>query len=84
MIFKDKVLLLPHSPFRTLSNRIIQDSYFNGYDIMGSHKSSKRTLKIFLFTLFIAKNDNNSIYVDKEVKTMMKVIHGIEGDANKF
>ena len=36
------------------------------------------------FTLPFAKNYNNAIAVGKAVNALMKVIHEIEGDSNKF
>ena len=39
--------------------------------------------KICLVTLSTTMNDNNTIIVGKMVNALRKVIHGIEGDANK-
>ena len=83
MIFNDAVVIPPHSLFRILSHSISLDSTLNGSNITGWWCTSNHTLKICLVNLSIEKNDNNEIEVSKAVNTLMKVIHGIEGDSNK-
>ena len=83
ILFKDAVALWPHSLFRILSHRIATDSTSNGSNSTSRKCNSNRTFKRFLITLSITKNNNNTITVGKAVNALMKVIHGIEGYANK-
>ena len=84
ILFKDTVALLPHISLRILSHRITSDSNLNCYNSTGQKGISNRTFKICLVTLSITKNNNNTIAVGTAVNALMKVIHGIEGDAKKF
>ena len=83
MLFKDAVSLPTHGFTRILSHHIVPDSTSNSSISTGRKGTSKRTLKIFLVTLSIAKNTNNTIAVGKAVNALIKVIHRIEGDTNK-
>ena len=82
-MFKYAVALPPHSSFRILSDQIAPDSTSNVSNSIIQQGTSNRTLKRCIVALSIAKNDNNAITVGKTVNALMKVIHGIEGDANK-
>ena len=84
MLFKDAVTLPPHSLFSIPPHKIAPDGTSNGYNITGRQGTSNLTLKICCVTLYIAKKDNNKIEVGKTVNALMKIIHVIEGDANKF
>ena len=83
MLFKDAVLLAPHSLFQILSHRIAPDRTSNGSNITGRQGNSNHTLKIFLVALSIANKYNKAIPVGKAVNALMKLIHGIEVDSNK-
>ena len=83
MLSKDAVALPTHSLFRILSHRIATDSIPNGFNSNGRQGTSNLTLKRCLVTLFIGNNDNNKITFGKAVNAMLKLIHGIEVDANK-
>ena len=83
VLFKDAVELPPHCLFRILSHRIASDSTLNGSNSTGRQGTINGTLKRCLVTLSIEKKYNNTIKVAKAVNALMKVIHSIEGDANK-
>ena len=83
IIFKYAVALLSHSPLCILSHLITPDSTSNGSNSTGQQGTSSCNLKRFLVTLSIAKNNKNLIAFFNVVYALMKVIHGIEGDANK-
>ena len=55
----------------------------NGSNSIGKQGTSNSAIKICLVTLPIADYDNNTTTVCKAVNVLMKVIHGIEGDANR-
>ena len=82
-MFKDAVALLPHSSFRILSHQIEPDSTPNASNSTVQQATSNRTFKICLVTLSINNNGNNTIAVGRSVNALMKLIHHIEGDANK-
>ena len=83
IIFKDAVELPPHSPCRILSHCITPDITLNGSNSTGWQATSNLILKICLVTLSITKNDKNTTTVGKEVNSLTKLIHNIEGDDNK-
>ena len=83
IVVQDAVALPPHSSFHILSCRIAPDSTSNGSNSTFKQVTINCTLKTCLVTLSMAKNDNNAIALVKAVNTMMNLIHGIEGDANK-
>ena len=83
MFFKYALALPPHSSFRILSHRIAPNSTLNGCDNNGQQGTSNLTIKICLVNLYISRNDNNVITVGKAYNEPMKVINGIEGNANK-
>ena len=83
MLFKDAVLLAPHSLFQILSHHMAPDRTSNGSNITGRQGNSNHTLKIFLVALYIANKYNKAIAVGKAVNALMKLIHGIEVDSNK-
>ena len=83
VLFKYTVTLTPHSLFCILSHLITPYSASNGSNSTGQQGTINRTLKRFLITISITKNDNTAIAVGKAVNMWMKVIHGIEVDANK-
>ena len=70
MLFKDSVALPPHSLLVILSHQIAPDSTSKGSNITGRQGTSNRTLKIFLVTLSIAKNDNIATSVGKAVNSL--------------
>ena len=84
MVFKDAVSLPPHSSFHILSHRIAPYSTSSGSNSTVQQGTSNCTLKIVLVTLSITKNNSHAITVGKAVNVLIKVIPGIEGDANKF
>ena len=81
--FKYTVAFLTHSSFRILSRRIAPDSTPNVSNSTSRQGNINRTFKIFLVTLSTVRKVKNSIAVSKAVKRIIKVIHGIEGDAQK-
>ena len=83
MVFKDEVLLPPHSFFLILSHHIAPDRTSNGSVSTGRWGTSNRNLKQCLVTLSIKKNGNNLIAVGKTVNALTKVIDDIEGDSNE-
>ena len=84
MLFKDTVVLPPHSLFCILSHHITPDSTSNGFnstDWQGTSKILPWTK--CLVTISIAMNNNNAITVGKAVNALMKVVHGIDRYTNK-
>ena len=83
MLFKDALVLPPRSLFRILHHRIAPDRTSNESNSTGQWGTSNRTLNRCLVNLSTTNNDNNTIAADKAVNALLKVIHGIEGDAKK-
>ena len=83
MLFKYTVALPPQSLFCVLSHRIAPNITLNGSNSTGLQGASNLTFKICLVTLSINNNGNNTIAVGRSVNALMKLIHHIEGDANK-
>ena len=83
ILFKDVLLLPLYSSFHILSHQISPDSTSNGSNSTDIQGTSNLTFKLFLVTLSIKKNGNNSIAVGKAVNFLMKANHIIEVDANK-
>ena len=77
MIFKDAVVLPPHSLFCILSQQIAPDSTSSRSYATGWQGTINSTFKIFLVAIFILNNDNTAIAVGKAVNGTMKLINGI-------
>ena len=83
MIFKYAVGVPPHSSFHILSQLILPNSTLNVSTSTDQQGTSIRTLNIYLVTISIGNNNSNSNTLGKAVNDQKKIIHDIEGDANK-
>ena len=83
MLFKDALVIPPHSLFRILSHSITPDSTWNRSNITGRQGTSNLTLKICLVALSSVDIDNKAIAVGKAVTEPMKLIHVTEGDSKR-